>query len=63
MGYPNYYSQCLALNEIGEERLFGILDELERNGVETIATSGLIRVHRDESGKVTREEPGALPVR
>ncbi len=39
------------------------LDELERNGVATIATSGLIRVHRDESGKVTREEPGALPVR
>ena len=30
MGYANYYSQCLALNEIGEERLFGILDELER---------------------------------
>ncbi len=37
------------------------LDELERQGVETIATSGLIRVHRDESGAVTREEPGALP--
>jgi hypothetical protein len=39
------------------------LDELERQGVETIATSGLIRVHRDESGAVTKEEPGALPVR
>jgi hypothetical protein len=39
------------------------LDELERRGVRTIATSGLIRVHRDESGAVVREEPGALPVR
>jgi hypothetical protein len=39
------------------------LDELERHGVETIATSGLIRVHRDESGKVVKEEPGALPLR
>lgn len=39
------------------------LDELERHGVETIATSGLIRVHRDESRAVTKEEPGALPVR
>jgi len=39
------------------------LDELERKGVETIATSGLIRVHRDESGAVTKEEPGALPAR
>ena len=39
------------------------LDELERHGVQTIATSGLIRVHRDESGKVTKEEPGALPLR
>jgi hypothetical protein len=39
------------------------LDELERNGVTTIATSGLIRVHRDERGAVTKEEPGALPVR
>jgi len=38
------------------------LDELERNGVKTIATSGLIRVYRDEDGKVVREEPGALPV-
>ncbi len=38
-----------------------LLDEYERQGVETIATSGLIRVHRDESGAVTREEPGALP--
>jgi len=37
------------------------LDELERRGVTTIATSGLIRVHRDESGKVVKEEPGALP--
>ena len=37
------------------------LDELERRGVETIATSGLIRVHRDENGRVTREEPGSLP--
>jgi hypothetical protein len=37
------------------------LDELERNGVKTIATSGLIRVHRDKRGKVTSEEPGALP--
>jgi hypothetical protein len=37
------------------------LDELERNGVQTIATSGLIRVHRDGHGKVTKEEPGALP--
>jgi hypothetical protein len=39
------------------------LDELERGGVATIATSGLIRVHRDESGAVTSEEPGALPLR
>ncbi len=39
------------------------LDELERNGVKTIATSGLIRVHRDKRGKVTGEEPGALPPR
>jgi hypothetical protein len=39
------------------------LDELERNGVQTIATSGLIRVHRDESGTVVKEEPGALPRR
>ena len=37
------------------------LDELERNGVKMIATSGLIRVHRDKRGKVTSEEPGALP--
>ena len=39
------------------------LDELERNGVKTIATSGLIRVYRDKRGKVVREEPGALPAR
>jgi len=39
------------------------LDELERRGVRTIATSGLIRVCRDEDGMVMREEPGALPVR
>jgi hypothetical protein len=39
------------------------LDELERAGVKTIATSGLIRVHRDRRGKVTSEEPGALPLR
>jgi hypothetical protein len=39
------------------------LDELERGGVETVATSGLIRVHRDESGAVTAEEAGALPSR
>jgi hypothetical protein len=38
------------------------LDELERNGVKTIATSGLMRVHRDRRGKVTKEEPGALPL-
>ena len=37
------------------------LDELERNGVATVATSGLIRVHRDKRGKVVKEEPGALP--
>jgi hypothetical protein len=37
------------------------LDELERQGVATIATSGLIRVHRDAKGKVVKEEPGALP--
>ena len=37
------------------------LDELERNGVKTIATSGLTRVHRDKKGKVVKEEPGALP--
>ncbi len=37
------------------------LDELERRGVRTVATSGLIRVHRDEHGTVTLEEPGALP--
>ena len=39
------------------------LDELERNGVTTIATSGLTRVHRDKKGKVVKEEPGALPAR
>ena len=39
------------------------LDELERNGVKTIATSGLTRVHRDKKGKVVKEEPGALPAR
>jgi len=39
------------------------LDELERGGVKTIATSGLIRVHRDKKGKVVKEEPGALPAR
>ena len=39
------------------------LDELERHGVKTIATSGLIRVCRAEDGTVLREEPGALPVR
>ena len=39
------------------------LDELERHGVKTIATSGLIRVCRGEDGTVLREEPGALPVR
>lgn len=38
-----------------------LLDEYERRGVETVATSGLIRVHRDEAGRVLREEPGALP--
>jgi len=37
------------------------LDELERQGVRTIATSGLTRVHRDADGAVTGEEPGALP--
>jgi hypothetical protein len=37
------------------------LDELERHGVRTIATSGLIRVHRDDRGVVTKEEPGVLP--
>jgi len=37
------------------------LDGLERKGVKTIATSGLIRVHRDKDGKVVKEEPGALP--
>ena len=35
------------------------LDELERRGVRTVATSGLIRVHRDEHGTVTLEERGA----
>lgn len=38
-----------------------LLDEYERRGVTTIATSGLIRVHRDAAGVVIREEPGALP--
>jgi putative NIF3 family GTP cyclohydrolase 1 type 2 len=38
-----------------------LLDEYERQGVETIATSGLIRVHRDESGAVTGEELGVMP--
>ncbi len=37
------------------------LDELERGGVRTIATSGLTRVHRDERGGVLAEEPGAIP--
>ena len=39
------------------------LDALERKGVKTIATSGLIRVHRSAKGKVVKEEPGALPAR
>jgi peptidyl-dipeptidase A len=30
MGFGDYYRQSLALNEIDEARLFGILDELER---------------------------------
>jgi len=30
--------------------------------VSTIATSGLIRVHRNAKGKVVKEEPGALPL-
>jgi hypothetical protein len=38
-----------------------LLDELERMGVATVPTSGLIRVHRDERGAVVKEEPGALP--
>ena len=38
-----------------------LLDEYERQGVTAIATSGLIRVHRDAKGVVTKEEPGALP--
>lgn len=38
-----------------------LLDELERKGVTTVATSGLIRVHRNAKGKVVKEEPGALP--
>jgi hypothetical protein len=38
-----------------------LLDALERMGVATIPTSGLIRVHRDEEGAVVKEEPGALP--
>jgi putative NIF3 family GTP cyclohydrolase 1 type 2 len=38
-----------------------LLDEYERQGVATVAASGLIRVHRDAAGEVTREEPGALP--
>ncbi len=37
------------------------LDELERHGVKTIATSGLTRVHRDKNGKVLSEESGAMP--
>ena len=37
------------------------LDELERNCVTTIATSGLSRVHREANGAVVKEEPGALP--
>jgi hypothetical protein len=37
------------------------LDELERNGVTTVATSGLIRVHREADGRIVKEEPGALP--
>jgi putative NIF3 family GTP cyclohydrolase 1 type 2 len=37
------------------------LDVLERKGVKTIPTSGLIRVHRDKDGKVVKEEPGSLP--
>lgn len=38
-----------------------LLDVLERKGVTTIATSGLIRVHRDKDEKVVKEEPGSLP--
>jgi hypothetical protein len=38
-----------------------LLDELERMGVATVSTSGLIRVHRDDMGAVVKEEPGALP--
>ena len=38
-----------------------LLDEYERQGVTTIPTSGLTRVHRDQAGTVVKEEPGALP--
>ncbi len=37
------------------------LDELERRGVRTLATSGLIRVYRDEQRAVVREEYGVVP--
>jgi hypothetical protein len=37
------------------------MDELERNGVKVIPTSGLIRVRRDEQYRVVEEVPAATP--
>ena len=34
-----------------------LMDELERNGVRVVPTSGLIRVRRDENRKVLEELP------
>jgi putative NIF3 family GTP cyclohydrolase 1 type 2 len=48
----------MSSDSLGINLLF---DEYERRGVATVATSGLIRVHRDATGAVTKEEPGALP--
>ena len=48
----------MSSDSLGINLLF---DEYERQGVATVATSGLIRVHRDATGAVTKEEPGALP--
>lgn len=49
----------MSSDSIGINLLF---DAFERRGVKAIATSGFTRVHRDEDGKVTGEEPGALPL-
>jgi peptidyl-dipeptidase A len=37
LGYPHFYAMSLALGELSEERLFGLLDELDRLTAEPFA--------------------------